>query len=235
MQECECCAEGARGLSTACWIDRWHESSGCNKRTQPPQSGCDRLRPFAINPSDYNFGGSTGGASGVGAGVGTSGLTSTMGAGGEGGAASCGVGATAFAGVTGRGSGSGSGATFFAGAETDFATFPLALTGVIVSLRMVVGAGGIAFAASVPGIALSALAAVPSVAAATGAVGGAILFVIAADGRAGAGANVALLISTPSCPENIPIHAAIPAPAAINSAAIHTGRMAFAEKLPELS
>ena len=195
----------------------------------------ERLRPFAINRLDYNFGGSTGGASGVGAGVGMSGLTSTMGAGGEGGAASCGVGATAFAGAIGTGSGSGSGATFFAGAETDFATLALALTGVIVSLRMVVGAGGIAFAASVPGIAFSAVAAVPSFAAATGAAGGAKLFVVAADGTLGAGANFALLISTPSCSENTPIHAAIPAPAAINSAAIHTGRMAFAEKLPELS
>lgn len=192
-----------------------------------------RLRPFVINPSDYNFGGSTGGASGVGAGVGMSGLTSTMGAGGEGGAASCGVGATAFAGVTG--SGSGSGATFFAGAATGFAALPLALTGLFVSLRMVVGAGGIAFAASVPGDAFSAVAAVPSFAAATGAAGGAKLVVVAADGTLGAGANVALLISTPSCSENIPIHPAIPAPAAINSAAIHTGRMAFAEKLPELS
>ena len=162
-------------------------------------------------------------------GAGTTGFSSTMGAGGIGGVASCGNGATAFAGVTA------SGATFFAGAKTDFASLPLALTGGTVWLRTVVGVGGIAFNASDLDTALGVSGAGLSFAAATGGAGGAMLFVVAADGAADPGAMVALLISTPSFSENIPIHAAIPAPAAINSAAINTGRMAFAEKLPELS
>lgn len=150
-----------------------------------------------------------------------------MGAGGEAGAASCGVGATAFAGVTG------SGATFCAGAETGFATFPLSLIGAIDSLRMVAGAGGIVLAAPVD--AFGPVAAVLSFAAATGAAGGAMLFVVAAGGKARTGAIFGLLISAPSCSGNIPKYAAMPAPAAINNTAIHTGRMALAEKLPELS